>query len=129
MVFYIPSFLNKAMILFLILSSTRPLLLLIAASPSSLYSPTLSLPIKLDTSSRRYKPTSSQILVPSKVSIVTSNNVLSSFLTQVQSSSSDSCKIYHSCCCVDNATVFLFIYLLTAPENLKHFQTLYYRFN
>ena len=117
------------MILFLILSTTRPLLLLITASQSSLYSPTLSLPIKLDTSSRRYKPTSSQIVAPSKLSIITSNNVLSPFLTQVQSSSSDSCKIYHSCCSVDNATVYLFIYLLTAPENLEHSQTLYYRFN
>ena len=56
-----PSFLNKAMIFFLILSSTGPLLLLIAASPSSLYSPTFFLPIKLDNLSRRYNPTSSQI--------------------------------------------------------------------
>ena len=78
-----PSFLNKAMIFFLILSSTGPLLLLIAASPSSLYSPTFFLPIKLDNLSRRYKPTSSQISAPSKIPIVTSNNVSSPFLTQI----------------------------------------------
>ena len=80
-----PSFLNKAMIFFLILSSTGPLLLLIAASPSSLYSPTFFLPINLDNLSRRYKPTSSQISAPSKLPIVTSNNVSSPFLTQVSS--------------------------------------------
>ena len=56
-----PSFLNEAMIYFLILSSTGSLLLLIAASPSSLNSPTFSLPIRLDSLSRRYKPTSSKI--------------------------------------------------------------------
>ena len=78
-----PSFLNKAMIFFLILSNTGPLLLLIAASPSSLYSPTFSLPIKLDNLSRRYQPTSSQISSPSKLPLVTSNNVSSPFLIQV----------------------------------------------
>ena len=36
MVIFHPSFLNKAMIFFLVLSSTRPLQLLIAARPSSL---------------------------------------------------------------------------------------------
>ena len=80
-----PSFLNKAIILFLILSSTGPLLLSIAARTSSLYSPTFFLPIKLDNLSRRYKPTSSQILAPSKLPFVTSNNVSSPFLTQVTS--------------------------------------------
>ena len=80
-----PSFLNKAMIFFLILSSTGSLLLLIAASPSCRYSPTFFLPIKLDNLSRRYKPTSSQISAPSKLHIVTSNNVSSPFLTQVSS--------------------------------------------
>ena len=79
-----PSFLNKAMIFFLILSSTGPLLLLIAASPSSLYSPTFSFPIKFDNLSRRYKPTSSQISNPSKLPIVTSNNVSFPFLTQAK---------------------------------------------
>ena len=83
MVIYNLSFLNKALIFFLILSSTGPLLLLIAASLSSLYSPTFSLQIKFDNLSRRYKPTSSQILASSKLPIVKSNNVSSSFLTQV----------------------------------------------
>ena len=64
------SFSNKAMIFFLILSSADPLLLLIAASPSYLYSPTFSLPIKLDNLSRRYKATSSQISAPPKLPIV-----------------------------------------------------------
>ena len=59
-----PSFLNKAMIFFLILSSTGPLLLLIAASLSSLYNSTFSLAIKLNN---------------------LSNNVLPPFLTQVPS--------------------------------------------
>ena len=43
-----PSFLNKAMVFFLILSSVGSLLLLIALSPSSLYIPTFSFPIKLN---------------------------------------------------------------------------------
>ena len=74
-----PSFLNKAMMFFLILFSAGPLLLLTAASPSSLCSPTFSLPTKFDSLSRRYNPTSSQILAPSKLSVVMSNNVLSYF--------------------------------------------------
>ena len=69
------SILNKATIFFLVLSSTGPLLLLIAASRSYLYSPTFSLPINLDNLSRRYKPPSSQISAPSKLPIVTSNLV------------------------------------------------------
>ena len=64
------SFLNKAMIFFLILSNTGPLLLLIGASRSSFYSPTFSLPINLDSLPRRYKPTSSQISAPSKLFFV-----------------------------------------------------------
>ena len=49
-----PSFLNKAMMFFPILSTTGPLLLLITASPPSLYCTTFSLPIKLHSLSRRY---------------------------------------------------------------------------
>ena len=71
------------MIFFLILSSMGALLLLIGASPSSLYCPTVFLPIKLDNLSERYKPTSSQTLALSKLPIVTPNNVLSPFLTQI----------------------------------------------
>ena len=97
-----PSFLNKALIFFPILSSTGPLLLIIAASLSSLYSSTFYLPIKLESLARRYKPTSSQIVAPSKLPIVTSNDVSSPFLTQVPSllKSSDFSvfKFYH----VDN---------------------------
>ena len=78
-----PSFLNKAMIFSLILSSTGPLL--IAASSSSVYSRTFFLPVQLDNLSRRYISTSSQISAPSKLPIVTSNNVSSPFLTQVPS--------------------------------------------
>ena len=48
---------------------------LIASSPSSLYSPKFSLPLNLDTLSRRYKPTSPQISAPSKLLTITSNNV------------------------------------------------------
>ena len=73
------------MMFFLILSSASPLLLLIALSPSSLYSPIFSFPINLNNFSRRHKSTSSQISAPPKLSIVTSNNVYSPFLTQVPS--------------------------------------------
>lgn len=54
MVIDAPSFLNKAMMFFPILSTTGPLLLLITASPPSLYCTTFSLPIKLHSLSRRY---------------------------------------------------------------------------
>ena len=48
----------------------RCVLSLIASSPSSLYSPKFSLPLNLDTLSRRYKPTSPQILAPSKLPLL-----------------------------------------------------------
>ena len=61
-----------------------------------MYSPTFSLLINFDGLSRRNKPTSSQISVPSKLPIVTSTNVSSPFLTQVpflnQCKNSDHCK-------------------------------------
>ena len=73
------------MIYFLILSGTGSLLLLIAASPSSLNSPTFSVPIRLDSFSRRYKPTSSKIQASSKLPFVTSNNISFTFFNQVPS--------------------------------------------
>ena len=67
-----PSFLNKALMLFLVLSSADPLLLLIPASPQSLYSSTFPKQIKLDNPSKRYKLISSQILAFVKIPIFTS---------------------------------------------------------
>ena len=45
--------LKRAMVIFLILSNIEPLVLLIAASPSSLYKVTLSFPCNLDDLFRR----------------------------------------------------------------------------
>ena len=92
MVIASPSFLKKAVMFFLNLRNSisylfypsTTILLLITASPPSLYNPTLfSLPVKLDNLSRRHETTNSQISAPSKHSIVTSNDVSPPFLTQV----------------------------------------------
>ena len=56
-----PLFLIKEMMFFLTLFGAGLLLLLIAASLSSLFSATFSYQIKLHNLSRQYKPTSSQI--------------------------------------------------------------------
>ena len=79
------SFLNKAMIFFLILTSTGPPLLLIAASQSSLYSPTFSLQL----SSIVYQEDISQLFHKSRLHqylpLLQQNNVSSPFLNQVLS--------------------------------------------
>ena len=80
-----PSFLNIEMISFFILSSTRPILLLTVARPSSLYRPKFSFSNNGDKFSSRYVPTISQISVPSKLPIVKSNDGFSPLLTQVPS--------------------------------------------
>ena len=59
------------MMLFRILSSAGPLLLLLPGSRSSWYSSTFFLQIKLDILSRRYKLTRSQIATPLKLPMVT----------------------------------------------------------
>ena len=53
MVIVRPSPLKRAMMFFLILSNIGPLMLLIAASPSYLYNPTLSFPSNWNNLSRK----------------------------------------------------------------------------
>ena len=56
-----PSCLKRAMLFFLILSNIGPLVLLIAASPSSLKNPSLSFPSNLDNLFRRERQTNLQV--------------------------------------------------------------------
>ena len=56
-----PSCLKRAMLFFLILSNIGPLVLLIAASQSSLKNPSLSFPSNLDNLFRRERQTNLQV--------------------------------------------------------------------
>ena len=77
-----PPSLNKLIMSFLNLPSFGPLALGAVASPSYLYNPTLLESKRGLILFRRYNPTSSHTSAPSKLPIVTSNNGLSSLLTQ-----------------------------------------------
>ena len=77
-----PLSLNKMIMFFLNLSTLEPLALCTMDSPSSLYKPTLLEPKADLILFRRYSSPSSRTSAPSKLPIVTSNNVFPSFFTQ-----------------------------------------------